>query len=169
MLPETPTRRKLPGGNYHDDRYAKTLTVDTSLLTGTRSYKKARKSTELQQYYDTLATDLREAKDEHLYWMMDDPLQWWLKVGRYTYPTLFKMALDFLSIPATSCECERAFSGGRRTVSIDRNSLSASTIEALQLQKNWLRRRVVRSQLSDLADHIKRQGGERNPPPPPIS
>jgi hypothetical protein len=55
---DTPTRQKLPGGDYHDERYVKTCSVDTSLLTGTRSYKKQRKTTELQQYYDTLAADL---------------------------------------------------------------------------------------------------------------
>ncbi|KAK7178247.1 transposase-like protein [Paraphaeosphaeria sporulosa] len=42
--------------------------------------------------------------------LMTDPWRCWLKVGRNRYPTLFKMAADFLSIPSTSCECERCFS-----------------------------------------------------------
>ena len=83
-----------------------------------------------------------------------DPLTWWQKVGRETYPTLYKIALDFLSIPATSCECERAFSGGRRTVTFERNLLSGSTIEALQLQKDWLKKGLVRSNLKELVDYI---------------
>jgi len=78
-----------------------------------------------------------------------------VQVSRYTYPILFKIALDFLSILGTSCDCERAFSGGRRTITNDRNSLSGATIEALQLQKNWLKRGVVQSGLNELGDHIK--------------
>ncbi|ORY08040.1 hypothetical protein BCR34DRAFT_570144, partial [Clohesyomyces aquaticus] len=41
-------------------------------------------------------------------------------------------ALDFLSIPSTSCDCERAFSGSSRT----------------------LRWRAVASELNNLADYI---------------
>ncbi|KAF2675598.1 hypothetical protein K458DRAFT_280662, partial [Lentithecium fluviatile CBS 122367] len=134
-----PPRRKLPATSSHDSRYQRALTVDTSLLTGARSYKKARKTTELQQYFDAHVEDLQDAegRDSHPLWA--SPLTWWLKVGQKRYPTLFKIALDFLAIPSTSCDCERAFSGGRRTVTIDRGSLSGATIEALQLQKNWLR------------------------------
>ena len=44
---QQPARRKLPGGNYHDESYERTLSVDISLLTGSRSYKKQRKTTEL--------------------------------------------------------------------------------------------------------------------------
>jgi hypothetical protein len=87
-----------------------------------------------------------------------------LKVGHYTYLTLFKVALDFLIIPSTSCDCERSFSGGRRTVSIHKNSLFAATIEALQLQKNWLRQLIVKSQLSELTDHISRLNGSHFTP-----
>ncbi len=64
------------------------------------------------------------------------------------------MALDFLSVPCTSCECEHAFSSAKRTITIDRNLLAPATIEALQ--KNWLRRRVVKSYLLQLQDYIQR-------------
>jgi hypothetical protein len=84
---------------------------------------------------------------------MTDPWRWWLKVGRNKYPTLFKMAVDFLSIPSTSCECERCFSTAGRTIANDRNKLLPSTIEALQLQKNWLKNRVVGSSLIKLSSH----------------
>ena len=87
--------------------------------------------------------------------LLDDPWQWWLKVGRGKYPIVFKMACDYLTIPATSCECERAFSGARRTITCDRNTLSSDTIEALQLQKNWLRRGVVESDLLKLQAYIQ--------------
>lgn len=153
--PPPPTRRKTPGGNYHDVRYEKTMTVDTSLTTGNQSYKRAFKATELQKYYDSIAYDLVETESKEDSPLFKDPLTWWLLTGRHLYPTLFKIALDFLSIPSTSYECERAFSGGRRTVIFDRNPLSGATIEALQLQKNWLRRRAVRSELTKLTDFLQ--------------
>ena len=65
------------------------------------------------------------------------------------------MAMDQFTIPATSCDCERAFSSARRTITCDRNSLSASTIEACQLQKNWLRRKAVFSHLTQLTAFLK--------------
>jgi ABC-type transport system involved in cytochrome bd biosynthesis fused ATPase/permease subunit len=69
---------------------------------------------------------------------------------------VFKIATDYLSIPATSCECERSFSTAKRTITSDRNSLSAATIEALQLQKNWLRHSVVNSEIIKLQQHVQR-------------
>ncbi|KAF4630017.1 hypothetical protein G7Y89_g8122 [Cudoniella acicularis] len=121
------------------------MAVDTSLIIGNRSYKKSRKVTELQKYYDSIAQDFIETESKEDPPLFKDPLTRWLLVSRHLYPTLFKIALDFLSIPSTSYECERALSGGRGTVTFDRNSLSRATIEALQLQKNWLRRQIIRS------------------------
>jgi hypothetical protein len=71
------------------------------------------------------------------------------------YPILFKIATNFLSNPATSCECERCFSQARRTISDDRNMLSAATIEACQLQKSWIQRGVVKSSLKELAVYVE--------------
>ena len=64
------------------------------------------------------------------------------------------MARDYLTIPSTSCDCERAFSRARRTITSDRNALSCNTIEVLQLQKDWLNRGVVQSELADLQDFL---------------
>ncbi|KIM88425.1 hypothetical protein PILCRDRAFT_95596 [Piloderma croceum F 1598] len=50
-----------------------------------------------------------------------DSLQWWTAMP--THP-LHRMAMNFLSIPATSTDVERAFSHGRLTVSKMRHSLS---------------------------------------------
>jgi hypothetical protein len=72
------------------------------------------------------------------------------------YPLVFKMACDYLSIPCTSCECERAFSKARRTITADRNSLGGETIEAIQLQRNWLQRGVVKSSLKDLEEVVRK-------------
>jgi hypothetical protein len=66
------------------------------------------------------------------------------------------MALDFFSIPATSCECERCFSSAKRTVITDRNGLLPITMEALQLQKNWVRQGLCESELTKLSASINR-------------
>ncbi|KDQ05849.1 hypothetical protein BOTBODRAFT_90081, partial [Botryobasidium botryosum FD-172 SS1] len=60
-----------------------------------------------------------------------DPLAYWyekLKAGKW--PQLSRMAIDYLSVPATSVDVERAFSYGRQTVSLYRHSLSSETIRA---------------------------------------
>ncbi|KDQ21388.1 hypothetical protein BOTBODRAFT_72998, partial [Botryobasidium botryosum FD-172 SS1] len=59
----------------------------------------------------------------------DDPLAWW-STKRSAWPELSRMAINYLSIPATSVDVERAFSYGRRTVSLYRHSLSSETIRA---------------------------------------
>ena len=74
---------------------------------------------------------------------------------RNRYPIVFKVAVDYLSIPSTSCESERAFSSARRTITRAHNDLSGSLIEALQLQNNWIRRRVVDRELLNLRRYME--------------
>ena len=131
------------------------MVVNLHLQTSSREHKKARTSTELQTYFDSIRKDLLIADEEDLIW--GDPLTWWRHVGKARHPILYKMALDYLSIPTTSCECERCFSKARRTITMNRNSLALTTIEALQLQRNWLQRQAVKSELNQLSDHISSQ------------
>lgn len=66
----------------------------------------------------------------------DDVIAWWRgQVG--TYPVLSRIALDVLSIPAMSDECERVFSQAKESVPNNRSSISPATLEALQCLKNW--------------------------------
>jgi hypothetical protein len=109
----------------------------------------------LNIYYKALASDVnstneRECPDR------DRPWEWWLAISRNRYPILFKMAIDYLSCPCTSCDCERAFSLARRTITDDRKGLRSETIEATQLLKNWLRRDVGKSLLRDLGKHVQK-------------
>jgi hAT family protein len=67
-------------------------------------------------------------------------LQWWARLGP---PQLRQMAYDLLSIPCTSCECERAFSSAKRTMAFDRMSLKEKTVEQCELLRNWWRQGVV--------------------------
>ena len=129
------------------------MEVDQAYLNGHVAHKRQKRQNELDDYVGSLNEDLN--KDEAYQELMADPWRWWLKVGRNRYPTLFKMAADFLSIPSTSCECERCFSSAKRTITCDRNSLLPSTIEACQLQKNWLKNEVVDSPLVKLSQHVQ--------------
>ena len=59
-----------------------------------------------------------------------DVLEWW-KLNSDEYPTLARIARDYLAIPATSASVERVFSGGTHLVTDRRGSLGEETIEAL--------------------------------------
>ena len=137
-----PRKRKLPA-SYTNSPLASVMEIDQEYYHGSHDHKRYKRSSQLDEYIDNLNEDLN--KDEAYQELMADPWLWWLKVGRSEYPVLFKVAIDFLSIPCTSCECERCFSTASRTITDDRNNLSVSSIEAIQLQKIWLKHRVVDS------------------------
>ncbi|KNG46888.1 transposase-like protein [Stemphylium lycopersici] len=122
-------RLNVPGGNA--DLYSQTMAVDLMFFTGSKPHKCQKRTTQLEEYSDHLRDDLMNANKQQLAFF-HDPWCWWLEIGRNKYPVVFKITTDYLSIPATSCECERSFSTARRTITSDRNSLSAATIEALQ-------------------------------------
>lgn len=67
-----------------------------------------------------------------------DPLGWWVD-NKHVYPKLHRMALDYLSIPATSTSVERVFSQGRHLLPFSRNSLSPSSIRAFLCFGSWAR------------------------------
>ena len=68
----------------------------------------------------------------------DSPIDWWLEPAQQkAYPSLMKMALDILSIPAMSADPERAFSGAKITITDRRNKLGIETIEWLECLKSW--------------------------------
>ncbi|KAF6792074.1 transposase-like protein [Colletotrichum musicola] len=72
----------------------------------------------------------------------NDPVKWWLDHSE-TYPVLHKLAIDVFAVPAMSADCERAFSWAKLTLTSQRLSMKPSTIESLQLAKNWLKRGVI--------------------------
>ncbi|KAI8650877.1 Dimer-Tnp-hAT domain-containing protein [Fusarium keratoplasticum] len=69
---------------------------------------------------------------------VNDPIQWWID-HRNAFPRLSRFALDVLAIPAMATDCERAFSLAKLTVTSQRHSLLGSSIESVQLLKNWIR------------------------------
>ena len=65
-------------------------------------------------------------------------LAWWLEeTQQKNYPSLSKMAVDILSIPAMSAEPEPLFSGAKITITDRRNRLGSDVIEALECLKSW--------------------------------
>ena len=147
-------RLRQPGKSNRSSLYEDTIAVDLHLLTGSKSHKRQKRVSQLDEYFNDIQTDFMSASPAYRQ-LLNDPWRWWLEDGRNRYPIVFKMAIDYLSIPSTSCECERVFSSARRTITCDRNNLSGSLIEALQLQKSWLRRGVVDSGLIKLQCHIE--------------
>ena len=63
-------------------------------------------------------------------------LQYW-NAQVINIPSLAQMALDFLSIPAMSAECERVFSGSKILISDRRNRLRDDIIEANECLRYW--------------------------------
>jgi hypothetical protein len=55
------------------------------------------------------------------------------------FPTIARMARDYLAIPATSVSVERTFSKSRHICSDLRSSLKAETISEALLTKVWIR------------------------------
>jgi hypothetical protein len=65
-----------------------------------------------------------------------NPIEWWIsKIS--TFPTLYRYALDTLSCPAMSTECERVFSSAKKLLTPERNALSEDIIEACECLKAW--------------------------------
>jgi hypothetical protein len=66
----------------------------------------------------------------------DNPLEWW-RQHREEFPVLSKMALDLLSVPLMSAECERVFSAAKNLITDRRNGLKDDIIEACTLLWHW--------------------------------
>ena len=60
------------------------------------------------------------------------------------------MAIDILSIPPMSDEPERVFSGARRTISWDRESIIAETLEARECLKHWKKSGILNTFFDNL-------------------
>jgi hAT family C-terminal dimerisation region len=71
-------------------------------------------------------------------------LDWWLTPSnRASYPCLYRMAINILSIPPISAKPERIFSGARRTISWQRIRLGPGNIEKTECLKSWIRTGLV--------------------------
>ncbi|KAM5527771.1 transposase-like protein [Fusarium oxysporum f. sp. phaseoli] len=72
-----------------------------------------------------------------------DAIQWW-RDHRASFPSLSSFALDVFAIPAMASDCERQFSLAKLTLTSQRLSMGADTLEHVQCLKNWVRQGGVR-------------------------
>lgn len=79
-------------------------------------------------------TSLRAPKDTNV-------LQWW-KSNTYLYPTIAKMARDYLCIPATSVPCERIFFEAGNVITVKRCSLSKERAIAQICINAWMKSKL---------------------------
>jgi hypothetical protein len=101
--------------------------------------------------------------------LMDNVVGWWGVVFNYIalasayyisikhhqsqYPTLSRMARDYLAIQGSAIPLERAFSGGGLTSTKCHNRLNANAFESLQLLKNAYRNGHI-SAADDATQHL---------------
>jgi len=71
------------------------------------------------------------------------PLEWW-KNHAMEYPTLSKMAQDYLAIMPTSVPCEQFFSIAGNQISQTRNRIDANTARACLCLKSWLEQEKIK-------------------------
>jgi hypothetical protein len=67
-----------------------------------------------------------------------NPIQYWIEL-RSQYPNLSRLALDVISIPASSCECERMFSELGDLLEPRRRGISPELLAAIQCVRRWRR------------------------------
>jgi hAT family C-terminal dimerisation region len=87
------------------------------------------KRSELDSYLEDDVLELEEDENFNI-------LQWWKKNSEL-YPTLAKMARDFLAVPVSTVASESAFSAAGRLTDHLRNSMGAETLESLICTKDW--------------------------------
>jgi hypothetical protein len=65
-----------------------------------------------------------------------NPILYWVEL-QDRYPDLSKLAIDMLSIPASSCECERMFSELGDLLEPRRRGISPELLAAIQCTRRW--------------------------------
>jgi hypothetical protein len=77
------------------------------------------------------------------YWNSNDaeesiqPLEWW-KTHSTEYPNLSKLAIDYLSIQASSVPCEQLFSVAGQVLCKSRNRLAGESVRASICLRSWM-------------------------------
>jgi hypothetical protein len=67
-----------------------------------------------------------------------NPVVYWIQM-RSKYPCLSQFAIDILTIPASSCDCERLFSELGDLLEPKRRAIGSELLAALQLIRSWKR------------------------------
>jgi hypothetical protein len=99
-----------------------------------------------------------EARDEYESWinlyvesddLVVDPFSYWTAQAS-RYPRLAAMALDVLTVPPMSADCERLFSEAGQMANPQRNRLSAETISLFHTLRSWRRAGLVNELSSEV-------------------
>lgn len=67
-----------------------------------------------------------------------DPVQWW-KLNGHRFPTLARMAQDYLAVPASSVPSEQIFSQAGDIITKKRNRMLDTSCSSLLLIKSWMK------------------------------
>jgi hypothetical protein len=65
-----------------------------------------------------------------------NPVSYWISL-RPKYPNLARLAIDILTIPASSCECERLFSELGDLLEPRRRKIGSQLLAAIQCIRSW--------------------------------
>ena len=111
-------------------------------------------SNDLDDAIDSLCNTARdptdEDEDEYTRWKRCEPvaekdsasalnpIQYWIGL-RSQYPNLSRLAIDVISIPSSSCECERMFSELGDLLEPRRRCISPRLLAAIQCVRRWRR------------------------------
>jgi hypothetical protein len=97
-----------------DNDFDAMMDVNLLLLTRASLHKRAKVASKLDIYLDEGGDNKLQARLHptlnHASLLYRCPIRWWQQVGQQRFPLLYKIALNYLGIPSTSCECERCFS-----------------------------------------------------------
>ncbi len=84
-------------------------------------------NTEFDRFLETVASPVPRSVN---------PLKWWNDM-KTEFPTLFRMAMDYLAIPSSSASSERAFSQAHLVVTEMRTALCTDSARAHNCLKSW--------------------------------
>ena len=76
-----------------------------------------------------------------------------------TFPTIFRIAMDYLPIQASAVPCERVFSSSAETDTKKRNRISPALMEALQVLKFSLKKDRLISSTFDICEYLSTDDG----------
>ncbi|TFY61175.1 hypothetical protein EVG20_g7153 [Dentipellis fragilis] len=120
----------IPDNEAADDAESSAETTEIqsqNIFDNLPALRKPKVSSRLDELARYLAADVENVADG---------LQWWHRQCS-EYPRLSRMAINYLSIPATSVAVERVFSRGHLLLSHTQNCLSAQTTRALLCLGDW--------------------------------
>jgi hypothetical protein len=83
--------------------------------------------------------------------------QYWMELCKQ-YPNISRFALDMLSIPASSCECERMFSELDDLLKPCQRNITLQLLAAIQCVREWRKAGFSNNQAADKSTITDRKG-----------